>query len=452
MMSAGTAALEMVPARATAHAAPEPTVLIVSPHFPPSTLAGVHRARHLAKHLPAHGWRPIVIRVDDTHYTERADAALAALVPASVQQIRCGAIPASLARLAGIGDISLRGYFPLRRAVAEAVVAYRPHAILITGSPYYPMLLSSWIKQHTKIPVVLDFQDPWVSAEGAMHQTWTKAGLVHRLAVALEPRAVRQADFVTSVSARQNAEMALRYAWLDPRRMAAIPIGGDPDDFDALRSGPPSELQVQFDPDRINLSYVGTFLPRAEHLVRTIFRAASALKQTQPELAARIRLNFIGTSNQPDRTEAYRVRPIAEEEGVGDLVSETPQRVPYLEALYLLAMSHGLLLIGSDEPHYTASKIYPALMSGRPYVSLFHRQSSAHDILAGAGGGRTFCFDTPDHLATLVGPLAAALADLAASPGQFGRADPAAYDAYTAHSVAGDFARVLDQVASSQPR
>lgn len=449
MTSAGAAALEMVPARTIAHAASERTVLIVSPHFPPSTLAGVHRARHLAKHLPAHGWRPIVIRVDDAHYTERADPALAALVPAQVQQIRCGAIPASLARLAGIGDVGLRGYFPLRRAIAESVAPHRPHAILITGSPYYPMLMSPWIKRHVKIPVVLDFQDPWVSAEGATHGAWTKAGLAHKLAVALEPRAVRQADFVTSVSARQNAEMARRYAWLDPRHMTAIPIGGDPDDFDALRSGPPSELQVQFDPDRINLSYVGTFLPRAEHVVRTMFRAARALKRTQPELAARIRLNFVGTSNQPDGTEAYRVRPIAEEEGVGDLVSETPQRVPYLEALYLLARSDGLLLIGSDETHYTASKIYPALMSGRPYVSLFHRQSSAHDILTRAGGGRSFCFNTSDCLVTLVDLLAAALADLATSPGQFGHADPAAYDAYTAHSVAGDFARVLDHVAGS---
>ena len=29
------------------------SVVLISPHFPPSTLAGVHRARHMAKHLPA---------------------------------------------------------------------------------------------------------------------------------------------------------------------------------------------------------------------------------------------------------------------------------------------------------------------------------------------------------------------------------------------------------------
>ena len=40
--------------------------LITSPHFPPSTVAGVHRARHLAKHLPAHGWAPPDLRIIET--------------------------------------------------------------------------------------------------------------------------------------------------------------------------------------------------------------------------------------------------------------------------------------------------------------------------------------------------------------------------------------------------
>ena len=50
-----------------------PNCLIVSPHFPPSTLAGVHRARHLAKHLPAHGWEPVVIAVDPAQHVEAKD-------------------------------------------------------------------------------------------------------------------------------------------------------------------------------------------------------------------------------------------------------------------------------------------------------------------------------------------------------------------------------------------
>ena len=50
-----------------------PNALIISPYFPPSTLAGVHRARHLAKYLPGAGWHPIVLCVDEAHHEQRLD-------------------------------------------------------------------------------------------------------------------------------------------------------------------------------------------------------------------------------------------------------------------------------------------------------------------------------------------------------------------------------------------
>jgi len=229
--------------------------------------------------------------------------------------------------------------------------------------------------------------------------------------------------------------------------MAAIPIGGDPDDFDAIRAHPGPAAPL-LDPSMINLSYVGAFLPRAGPLARVLFQALRGLRRSQPELAARLRLHFIGTSNQPDDHGAFRVQPIAREEGVGDLVVETPRRALYLEALQILADSHGLLLIGSDEPHYTASKIYPALMSGRPYVSLFHRASSSHAILQAAGGGGTFCFSDADELRALEAPLRDALARLASDPQAFGRCDPAAYAGFTADGVSRAFAAVLDAARS----
>lgn len=426
------------------------TVIIVSPYFPPSTLAGVHRARHLSKHLPAHGWRPIIVGIREQYYTETGDPALAALLPHDVEQMRVGAVPARLARLAGVGDIGLRGYFPIRAAIAELASAQRPDAVLITGSPFYPMLLAGWVRRRLGLPVVLDFQDPWVSAEGATRSRMSKGGLAHRSAVLLEPHAVRPADFVTSVSERQNDEMARRYPWLDRARMAAIPIGGDPADFDALRANPPTQPIVRLDPTKVNLSYVGTFMPRTAPLARMVLGALASMRSSHPELAAKVRMNFVGGSNQPNGFDVFNVRPLAEEAGVGDLVSETPQRVPFLEALNILANSHGLLLIGSDEPHYTASKIYPALMSGRPYLSLFHRASSANGILRAAGGGRSFDFESADELRRLTAPLRGALVELVEAPHRLGSASADAYAPYTANSVAGAFARVLDTATSSR--
>lgn len=433
-----------------------PAVIIVTPHFPPSTLAGVHRARHLAKHLPAHGWRPIVLRVDEREYTEAPDPALAALVPPSVCQVRTAALPAPVMRSLGVGDIGIRAYWHIARALGDTIAAESPKAVMITGSPYYPMMLARMVRRRFGIPVLLDFQDPWISRTGTaspiwQRRAWSKAELSHRLALLLEPRAVRHADFITSVSGVQNAEMAARYDWMSQDRMAAIPIGGDPEDFDSLRAAPPAGGEVALDPGRFNISYVGTCMPRTTPLLRRVFRAIAALRAAKPALAERLRFNFIGTSNQPGDRMNYRVRPVAQEEGVADLVAETPQRVPFLEALSLLANSDALLLVGSDEPHYTASKIYPALMSGRPYLSLFHAASSAHAILAGAGGGRALAFATEAELDALVPALSEAIAQIARAPAVFGRADPQAYAPYTAHSVSGQFAAIFDKLAASTP-
>ena len=182
--------------------------LIVSPHFPPSTVAGVHRARHLAKHLPAHGWEPAVIAVDPAQHVEPQDPELRALVSADLRIIETGALPVRWTAPFGLkGEIGLRGFFHLRAAIAAELSARRPEVVLITGSPFYPLLLARWITQRWGIPVVLDLQDPWASKEGAGRPRWSKGWFAHRLAVALEPRALRGASWVTSVSARQNAEI-----------------------------------------------------------------------------------------------------------------------------------------------------------------------------------------------------------------------------------------------------
>ena len=86
---------------------------------------------------------------------------------------------------------------------------------------------------------------------GATQPALSRAGLAHWLAVALEPLALRGADFITSVSEGQNAEMVARYPWLDTEKMAAIPIGGDPDDFVALSDMPTTQELLDDERDRI---------------------------------------------------------------------------------------------------------------------------------------------------------------------------------------------------------
>src|SRR5215467_5880620 len=80
-------------------------VLMISPHFPPDSAAGTHRARLLAPRLREHGWEPTVLTVDPSGYEGALDSALAGSVPPDLRVVRVRAWPAWLTRRVGIGDL-----------------------------------------------------------------------------------------------------------------------------------------------------------------------------------------------------------------------------------------------------------------------------------------------------------------------------------------------------------
>lgn len=422
------------------------TCIIVSPYFPPSSLAGVHRARLLAKHLPSTGWTPIVVCVDERFHEERLDPELSSLVPNTVEVVKTGAIPPRWTRAVKLGDISLRGFLHLRSSICRLLSERQIDVCLVTGSPYYQMLLSREIRRRFGVPVVLDFQDPWASAWGAAQPRFSKSGAAHMLSVLLEPRALRDASYVTTVSEVQNAELRQRHPWLDGDRMSAHPIGADPEDFVALRSASMRPDSVALDGSKINLSYVGTVWPPAMHPLRVLLEAAARFARSRPDLASRLQINFIGTSNQPSEFRRLSVMPLAEEAGVASLVREVPQRIPFLDSLSLLTKSDGILMFGSLEPHYTASKVYSNLIASRPYLSMFHRESSAHSVLQAAGGGIALAFSTPGELEGLRSEICEGLERLVERPESLGTVDRAAYRAYEASSIAREYGRIFDRL------
>ncbi len=66
-----------------------------------------------------------------------------------------------------------------------------------------------------------------------------------------------------------------------------------------------------------------------------------------------------------------------------------------LEALNVLIQSDGLRVLGSDEPHYTASRIFPKLLAQRPLFGLYHTASSVCSIATVAAGVVVITHDHP---------------------------------------------------------
>jgi hypothetical protein len=87
-------------------------------------------------------------------------------------------------------------------------------------------------------------------------------------------------------------------------------------------------------------------------------------------------------------------------------VRENPDRLGYSDMLRALLRSDALVVFGSDDPTYTASKIYPYLLAGKPLLAIFHENSSVVELMHVAGGGVCVTFNehpTEDELATNIG-------------------------------------------------
>ena len=162
-----------------------------------------------------------------------------------------------------------------------------------------------------------------------------------------------------------------------------IPLGFEPADFAALRARPEGARLFDAADGFVHLCYVGTLLPTGAGTLRLLLRGLARARRDDPA-ALRLRLHFFGTSNQSD-SNVHRVLPIAHECGVADVVTEMPGRLDYLDALPVLMDASAILLLGSSERHYTASKLFPALLAKRPILALFHEASSVVSILRAAG-------------------------------------------------------------------
>ena len=115
-----------------------------------------------------------MVCVHERHHEEKLDYRLAGMVPETVDVLKTGAIPVAATRVLGIGDIGIRAYWHLRRTVSKLLSAGGVDLLFITMSPYYNALAACKLKEQFQIPVVLDFQDPWISRWGESLSSFSK--------------------------------------------------------------------------------------------------------------------------------------------------------------------------------------------------------------------------------------------------------------------------------------
>ncbi len=79
------------------------------------------------------------------------------------------------------------------------------------------------------------------------------------------------------------------------------------------------------------------------------------------------------------------------------MLGESPDRVPYFTSLSMLQQADGLVVPGSNDAGYSASKIYNYMLAGRPMFCLFHQASNIHEIIKSCKAGYAMQFDQSEE-------------------------------------------------------
>lgn len=112
-----------------------------------------------------------------------------------------------------------------------------------------------------------------------------------------------------------------------------------------------------------------------------------------------------------------------------------------------------LLLIGSDEAHYTASKVFPYLLSLCPLITIFHEDSSVNEVLREARAGRSITFSSSEKVSDKVEQIYDAVkAVLSADRADHQVNDQANLEAYTTRTMAARLAESFDRALSGNAK
>ncbi len=381
-------------------------VLFICPYFSPAHISSVHRTRQLALHMPSLGWQPVVLTAPHHRYERDLDWRLHGQLPPEVEIHHVFTIPEYPFR---VGDLSFRvlpgmawrSFSLCRRGDIELV--------FFTGGPWFAFSLGPILKHRFKIPYVLDYQDPW----NYEPKGWdpppplSRLGLMRRAQMWLEPHVLKHASRVVAVSPGTHEILKERYPWLDENRFSTIPIGVERSDFQLSAESRSDGRAGKTGTDTIDVVYTGAVWYGARPVFEAFLMALKKIVSGKSEFHKRLRVRFIGTGLHKDQSKNGWVAQSAKELDLGDVVHETCRSEPYLDAIAAMQEADILLLFGSPERYYMASKLFQYIKSKKPLFAVIYSQSPMRPFLNACTNTAIITYDEKEPVRQKIEEIAA---------------------------------------------
>lgn len=366
-------------------------ILIISPHFPPSNLTSVHRARFFAQHFPSFGWEPIILTVHEKYYEEVPDYNLEKLLPPDLKIEKVRALKVFRPRI--LGDIGLRAFYSMYKKAKRLIKEENIDFVYITIPSFYGALWGRWLHKATGIPYGIDYIDPWVHVFPGKRKRFSRSWLATVISRFLEPIAVKKASLITGVAESYYHDVIVRNPALTEHcKFIAIPYGSEKSDYEKINELKLKPYLFEKKGGIVQMVYAGAMLPKAFAPLEAIF---SAINNNSGQFQ-NLEFHFIGTGKTPNDPVGYNIKPLAEKYGLWEnVVFEYPKRIPYLDVLVHLNSADGIFILGSTESHYTPSKVYQGVLSGRPILAVLHQDSTGLTVIRESNAGLVLDFNGP---------------------------------------------------------
>lgn len=359
-------------------------VLIISPYFAPSNAADMQRVRMSLPYFKQFGWDAAVVVVDDQYSEMLKDELLQQSIPAAIHIYKVAALSKKLTGKVGLGSLALRSMWYYLKKVNQLLRQTKYDLIYFSTTQFQITILGNYWKRKFKVPYIIDVQDPWHSdyyKNKPKSEQPAKYWFSYRLNKYLEPVAMNHVDGLISVSEGYIDDLKARYPAIKNIPGVTIPFGAFSPDL-KIATANEQQFKPLLQPGFKNIVYVGRGGADMHPALSATFAVLKSCIQADPDLFKTIRIYFIGTSYAPAGQGKQTILPLAKEFGIEDHVVEITDRISYYHTLNTLQQADALLIPGSDDPNYTASKIYPYLLTHKPLLAVFHSKSPALKVLA----------------------------------------------------------------------
>lgn len=343
----------------------------------------MQRVRMSLPYFSQFGWDAEIVTVDPAFSDVVKDDLLLKSLPGGVPIHAVKAFSKKWTSKFGLGSLAIRSLWFYRQKVNRLLKTKKFDLVYFSTTAFPLCILGPYWKKKFNIPYVIDMQDPWHSEyyrDKPKHERPVKYWLSYRLNKYLEPIAMKSLDGLISVSENYISDLKARYVKILNVPARTITFGAFAPDLEIAKKNEhlfTSLLDAQF----INIVYVGRGGNDMHKAVSMLFAALKRGLQKAPETFNKLKMYFLGTSYAPNGRGIPTLQPLAKQFGVEKHVIEITDRISYYHSLVTLQQADALFVPGSDDPKYTASKIYPYLLTQKPLMAVFNKNSNVVEMI-----------------------------------------------------------------------